>query len=141
MKRARLILLCLGLGYFAFAAAATQLTCAICGMPLEARAKTSFESTRNGKPVAFCSFACAMRFHRESPKTPLRAYDFETGKAIDALDAYFLVKAKGALKDLGETMPPVVPAFATEADAQKKQKELHEGHVVHGLDAAGKVYE
>jgi YHS domain-containing protein len=126
------------IGLSAFAA---QLDCPVCGMHFKEDAKTSFESVRDGKPIHLCSFSCARRVHKKTPAAALKARDFETGAALDARTAWFLVKSKNVLKELDFDMPPSIVAFATEDAAKKARARLKDGEVVKGFDAVEKAYE
>ena len=123
------------------ALAGEKTKCPICGMNFEVGAKTSYESTRDGKPVAFCSFSCARRFHQKYPDAKLHAHDFETGKPVEASSAFFLAKSKNVLKELPFDMPPSVVAFAGREAANKTKARLGDGEVVKGFPALLKIYE
>lgn len=115
--------------------------CPICGMELAKDSKTSFESKRDKKPVTFCSFTCAVKFHKKNPKTELFAIDFLTGKRIDAQKAFFLIKSKALEKELPFGMPPTIVSFASEADAEKTKSRVKDGTIVKGFNAVEKIYE
>lgn len=123
-------------------ASGIERECSICGMKTSTDAKTGFDSVRDGKPVYFCSFACAHRFHEAAAhkNAPLSAHDYQTGAAIDSGSAYFLVKSKNITKEVDFDMPPTVVAFATESGAKEVQSRLKDGEVVKGLDAVTKAY-
>ncbi len=138
MKRALLSLLLL----FIFSATTSYAAdCPVCGMHFKDGAKTSFETVKDGKPVHVCSFSCARRVHKKMPEAPLKAVDFETGSAVDAKSAWFLVKSKNVLKELEFDMPPSVVAFSKEEQAKKARERLKDGEIVKGIDAVEKAYE
>ena len=134
------VLLVLWISCLTFASAAESLKCSVCGMEFKKEAKTAFESTRNGKPVHFCSFTCAERFHKSSKDTPLFILDYENSGRINANDAFFLVNSKNILPELDFDMPPSVVAFSKEESAKKVQTRLKDGQVVKGYDALEKLF-
>jgi YHS domain-containing protein len=135
------IFLALTFTLIAGAAATTKLHCSICGMDFTPTAKTSFASVHKGKPIHFCSFTCASRFHKKYPEEALSALDFLTGSKLETKSAYFLIRSKNILKELEFDMPPSVVAFKTSAAAKKTQARLGDGEVVQGLGALEKAYD
>lgn len=123
-------------------AAATEKNCAVCGMKTTTDAKTGFNSVKDGKPVYFCSFACAHRFHGSGAHkdAPLFAHDYKSGAEIDANKAYYLVKSKSIAKEIDFDMPPTVVAFSTEQAAKETQSRVKDGEVVKGFEAVVKAY-
>lgn len=124
--------------------AADALQCAICVMPVKADSKTRFDSTRNGKPVTFCSFSCAHGFHKKFPGERLEGHDFETGQPVDVQSAFFLAKSENIfnlVKELEFGMQPTVIAFAKEGAAKKIKEQVKDGEVIKGFEALKKLYE
>ena len=125
---------------FTIPALAAKVECPICGMNFEEGARTSYAGKRGDKPVQFCSFSCAHKFHGHNPKAALEARDFDGGKAVDAGSAWFLIKSKNVLRELPFDMPPTVVAFSSEAAAKKTRERLKDGEVVKGFETVEKAY-
>lgn len=142
LRNFSLLFILLGLFQGSAMAAETDKACAVCGMKTSAIAKTGFESEKDGKPIYFCSFACAHRF-RESKAfrdAPLFAHDFRSGIRTDASAAYFLIKSSQINKEVDFDMPPTVVAFSAEAEAKETLERLKDGQVVKGIGAVEKAY-
>jgi hypothetical protein len=119
--------------------------CPVCRMNITARSKAVFSTTRpeggQEKTVHLCSYSCAHANHKGRPDAPLFAHDFETGEAVRAADAWYVVKS-AKVGDLVEfAMPPVVAAFKDEGQAKALQQKLKDGAVVHGISAVDKTYD
>lgn len=124
--------------------AGDALQCAVCGMPVKANSKTRFDSTRDGKPVTFCSFSCAHGFHKKFPKEHLEGHDFDTGQPVYVQSAFFLAKSENIfnlVKELEFGMQPTVVAFAKEGAARKVREQVRDGEVIKGFEALQKLYE
>jgi hypothetical protein len=142
MKSLWIVLGTLGL-LFAFYSQAEPSKCAVCGMEVSAKSRTSYSAAKAGTPVKLCSFVCAHSFHEKFPAAKLSATDFLTGKSIPADAAYYMVKSKtlAARKDLEFEMPPPIVAFGNETEAKKFQSELKDGEILKGFPAVEKKYE
>lgn len=118
--------------------------CPVCRMNVTADSKTAYSAVRTEKgkaeTVHLCSYSCAHAFHRRDPKGALQAHDFETGEAVPAESAWYVVKSTAIASQVDFSMPPVVGAFKDEARAQAFQKKLGDGRVVQGLSSVEKQY-
>ncbi len=115
--------------------------CIVCGMDVKPESKAAFDSTKEGKPVRFCSFSCAHGFHKKYPKEKLVTKDYDSGKTIDTSSAYFLVGSDNILKELEFVMPPAIVAFETEESAKKMQARLKDGELIKGFNSLEKKYQ
>ena len=118
--------------------------CPVCRMNVTAESKTLFSTTRpaDGKEttVHLCSYSCAHATHKARPNAPIFAHDFETGEALGAADAWYVVKSAKVVELVEFPMPPVVAAFKDEARARALQQKLKDCAVVHGISAVDKTY-
>ena len=142
---ARLGLVCgllLALTQFTFAAdAEVKERCPVCGMFTKEKSPTSFVVTHHGQPAHFCSFSCAVAFHRKSPEVPMTAFAYGTGTPVDAEKAFYLIKSGKLAEEFKFAMPPVVVAFASRAEAEKAKERVKEGEILEGFSAVQKVYQ
>ena len=107
--------------------------CPVCRMKIGPESKTVFSALRveAGKEtlVHVCSYSCAHALHKKRPESPITAYDFESGEAVSASDAWYVVKSQKVADQVEFGMPPVVAAFKDEVKAKALQQKVNEGAV------------
>ena len=123
---------------------AADTKCPVCRMEISQQPKTAYSTVRDEKgkkeTVHLCSYSCAHAFHTAKPQGALDAHDFETGEAVGANDAWYVVKSKKIDVEVGFSMAPIIAAFKDEARAKAFQEKLKDGKVVHGLPAVESTY-
>lgn len=123
-----------------FSLADDRPRCSVCGMFVEEKAAISFVGEKDGKATPFCSFTCALAFHRKYPDASLKAFDYHNHQAIPAEKAYYIIRSEKLAKEYKLAMAPVVIAFATEPGAKLAREKVKEGEILAGFSAVAKEF-